>query len=1112
MNPKSFRAVRAFALCFAALTLASLPSQAQSAPQQRSLAVTRITQAIDESRLVTLKGNVHPLAQARFDRGAAPASMPTGRIMLLLQGTQQQQTALKQYLDSLQNPGSPSYHKWLTPEQYGALYGPTEQDVQTVSAWLQSQGFEVSKVAKARNMIEFSGSVAQVQQAFHTEIHSFVINGRQHYANISDPQIPAALAPVVAGVASLNDFRTRPGARLNGPAHFDPTSKTIKPDLTLQDPKGNNYLYVDPADAATIYDTPNTNLNRNYKSGTTYDGTGITIGIAGDSNLTTADVANYRTLFLNGQNPSALHVIIDGNDPGINGDEIEALLDTEVAGALAPGANINFYTSADTDLQSGLFLAIFRALDDNTVSILNLSFGACEANEGAAGNQQILAAWQQAAAQGISVTTSTGDSGSAACDNPNTEQAATGGLAVSGIASTPYNIAVGGTDYDVLASNGTTSFNQYVDSTNGSGIAPYYGTALGYIPEVPWNDSASSNAALSANTPFKDSNGNTNIVAAGGGASSMAVCGFALDVQTDKCPGNLLPYPKPAFQSSLTPNDKARDLPDVSLLASDGAYGATWVVCLGPTVSGTTGTDCQPTTPGTLTGATFSGVGGTSAAAPAFAGMLALVAQSQAAQGKNPRLGQADTVLYALAKSNPAVFHDVTTGNNSVYCSGGTTAGCGANSFMTGYNAGTGYDLASGLGSVDATQMVNNWSSVSFAATTTSLTVNGSTAAVNVQHGTPLTFAATVAPGSATGTVTLLTNSTLPNNSFQFQLPLTNGSASGSYNGLPGGTYNVYGYYGGDSTNAASSSNLIPVTISPEGSKTLLLANLYDATTGQSLGTNVTSAPYGSYVTVNAHPYGVASTTDAAGNIIPDGIATGTVAFFNGTTSITQQPLQVNSQGVASYNSNTLAPGSYNFTGNYSGDLSMTPSTSNAAPVTIVQGTTQTTVAASAAAVTSATSVTLMATIATDSLGDAPTGTVTFFSGTTAIGSAVAVKGGVDPKTGLVNATATLAVTGAQLKNPSSAALNEHSMPWGFAGGGAAMAFALFFAIPARRRSWRALLGLMLFAALVSTGIGCGSSSGIVSSKSSGITAKYSGDTNYTASTTTAAVNVIVTQ
>jgi subtilase family serine protease len=488
----------------------------------------RVVSPVEDSHLAILKGNVHPLARAEFDHGPASASTATGRLMLVLKRSSEQDRALKQYLGDLQNPASPSFHKWLTPEQYGASFGISDDDLASVTAWLRAKGFAVEKVPQARNLVEFSGTFAQIQNTLHTSIHAFSVNGERHFANATEPQIPAALAPVVAAVGPLNDFRPKPMLVRGPDGKFDSSTGRIIPDLTLTG-NSRSYLFVDPADAAIIYDTPNKALNPGY-SGTTYDGTGVSIGIAGVSDLTSADVANYRKAFL-GESSGPLNlptVIVDGNDPGLNGAATEALLDTEVAGGIAPKATLYFYTSADTDLTSGLLNALYRALDDNVVSIFTMSFSNCEASLGTSGNQIILEASEQAAAQGITLTVSAGDSGPAGCDDFNTQTQATHGFGVNGFASTPYAIAVGGTDFDVLS----TSFATYVNSTT-SGTAPYYATALKYIPENPWNQSTTVNTTYSNDVPLKDSQGNGNIVAGSGGVSSV--------------------YSKPAFQSSLTP-------------------------------------------------------------------------------------------------------------------------------------------------------------------------------------------------------------------------------------------------------------------------------------------------------------------------------------------------------------------------------------------------------------------------------------------------------------------------------------------------------------------------------------------------------------------------------
>jgi subtilase family serine protease len=947
----------------------SAPLAAQSASS--SSAVSRITEPIDESRLTVLSGNVHPLASVAHDQGAASQSTATGRVQLVLSRSKAQQQALVQYLSDVQNPHSSSYHKWLTPTQFAASYGVTDSDLQTVEQWLQGHGFKIEQVSKARNILQFSGNFGQIQSAFHTAIHTYLVNSVQHYANVSDPQIPAALKSVIAGVGPLHDFRPASQAKSGGRGRYDTSSNSIKPELTLFSSSGTPYLYVDPADAATIYDSPNATLNRNYTGTTTYDGTGVNIGIAGDSNITMQDVTNYRVAFLNETSSTANTptVVIDGQDPGITNDEAEALLDTEISGGIAPKASVYLYTAADTDLQTGLFLAIDRALDDNTVSILNISFGECEAGLGASDNEYMLEIMTQAAAQGISVTVSTGDSGSAGCDS-DSGQTASNGLAVNGIASTPYNIAVGGTDYDVLG----TSFSTYVTDTS-SGTAPYYGTALSYIPEEPWNNSTYPNTDIASNSAYTSSSGDTDIEGGGGGASSCVTTTTNSSGSTVCASG----YSKPAFQSSLTPADGVRDLPDVSFLAANAFYGAVWVVCADSTANGEAYknyTDCE-TTDGAFTSSTsFSGYGGTSAAAPTMAGILALVEQKTGS-----RLGQADYVLYQLANSKySTVFHDVTEGDNSVVCTSGT-ANCNSNGFLTGYDAGTGYDQASGLGSIDVTQLLNNWDTAGLTNTATTFNINGSTAQVNVTHGTSLTFNVGVTPTTATGVVGIVdtadeTSGGTQNNA-QTNIALSGGSGSTSYNGLPGGSYNVSAYYGGDSSDAASTSSSIPVTISSEASTTALTLSVYSAAGSNPAITTLSSVPYGSYYYADVQIYG---TKEGSSNT--QGLATGSVGFTDNGSTI-QSGVSINSANQAFYDTPTttypavFSVGSHSLAATYAGDASYQSSSSTAIAFTVVKDGTTVTVSPASKSINSQASDQVTVLVNTTSVGAYPTGTIT---------------------------------------------------------------------------------------------------------------------------------------
>jgi trimeric autotransporter adhesin len=870
-------------------------------PRSRAQSVPRIKSGIVENSRVSLRGNTLPVARVGRDLGPADATMPADRLLLVLQRSPAQETALRSYLDSVQDPGSPDFRKFLTPEQFGSRFGIADGDLDKVTGWLRGHGFQVAGTNRGRTVVEFSGTIGQLEEAFQVPIHAYYFHGAPHLANAADPSIPSALSPVVAGIASLNDVKPRPMS-IRGPRGiWSESAQRIVPDLTVA-VSNQNYLFVTPGDAATIYDAPNA-LNTNLaKNQTQYDGTGVTIGVVGNVHADETGVINYRSLF--GLPSGHWTLVVDGDEGTFDqsADQTEAMLDSEVSGGLAPGANVIFYAAGDTLFQSGVMLAIYRAIDDNNVSILSVSYGACEANLGAAGNLQILQAWEQAAAQGIAVTVSSGDAGSAGCDDFNTEQAAQNGLAVSGFASTPYNIAVGGTDFDALKS----SFSNYVSSTNTAN----YTSALKYIPETPWNDSTATNGTLASNTPLKNSKGQTNIVAGSGGASSLG----GVDGT-----GNSIPYPKPQWQQNFSASDQdsVRDLPDVSLLAGNGLYGAIWGVC--------EPTDCAGGSQWTITG-----VGGTSASAPSLAGILALVNQKV---GASTRLGQPNWVLYQLAQSAPSAFHQVTGGNNSVYCQPGSP-NCNANGFLSGYNAGASYNFATGLGSVDASSLVNNWSSITLTPTTTTLSLNQT----SFVHGTPVNITATVSPSSSTGSVAIINSG----GSQQYgastntgtTVPLNGGTASGTFAEFPGGKYNVYANYGGDGSRGGSTSQPIAVNVTPENSVVHLFVDAIDSQ-GHATDASGKTLPLGTFISMNAQPVGISQSS----NPKPITNATGTVGIydsFDGGQPTGNGQTVLDSTGTAEWNSQGFQAGTHAITAYYNGDLSYNSSTSPSVDFTIL--------------------------------------------------------------------------------------------------------------------------------------------------------------------------------
>ena len=900
-----------FALTVMAIVLATsslgVGQNLASTSETRPVA-NRLTQPINEKSLVSLRGTVHPLARAANDSGAAPDGMRLDRIQITLKHSDAQESALKQLISDLHKPGSASYHHWLTPDQFGQQFGPSDADLATLETWLQSHGFGSIKVNPGRQTLEVAGSVAQFREAFHTQIRKYTVKGETHFANATDPQIPAALAPVFGGFASLNNFHLNSHSKVTGKAAYDVKSGSAKPDWTVSSTYGTSFV-MSPGDFAVQYD-----LNPLYTAGT--DGTGQTIAIVNESNIDLSLVNSFRTLFGLSANPP--QVIIDGNDPGIDGMNNpdgpnyasgEAYLDVEWAGAVAPKATVDLVIAADTTLSSGLLLAAGHAIYGNIAPIISLSFGACEAEIGSE-NEYFSSLWEQAAAQGITVAVSTGDSGSANCDDPDTQDYAVNGAAISGFASTPYNVAVGGTDfyYSAYKQGETAILAQLGTYWNTTATNSAAGVSIkGVIPEQAWNNSQYGSNILVSTT------GETTIASGGGGPSTLGLVTG--------------PYLKPSWQTGNgVPADGARDIPDVSLFAASGANASYYPVC------GSDG-DCQPVSAGGSV--QIEAVGGTSASTPAFAAMMALINQ------KYGRQGQADFILYPLATQYPAVFHDVVQGTNSVPCAQATT-GCinVANPVIDidnthegeigkgttpEYNATAGYDLATGLGSIDASQLVANWPNVTFAGTTTTLTPSSTT----ITHGQTITFSGAVTGGSTpTGSVALMADSTEPLQAGQTLFELSNGSFSGTYNALPGGTYNIWGQYSGDGVNAASKSSLTQITVAPEASK-VQFAVANNISEGQSALTPGEQVQYGTQLVLTALPEPTSGATTY-------GIPTGTITFTDSSSNLTT--VQVNANGEAAYNA-PLGVGAHSLAATYSGDDSYSKSSSTAVAVTVIKDT-----------------------------------------------------------------------------------------------------------------------------------------------------------------------------
>jgi hypothetical protein len=806
------------------------------------------------------------LAQPRYDRGVVPDTLPASRILLLLNRPAEREAGLQKFLADVHRRGAPTYHQWLTPEGYGRRFGPADADVQAAQGWLRAHGFDVTRTAKGGHFIEFSGTAGQLRTAFHTEIHQYEVDGESHYANSTEVSIPAALVPLVRGISPLNNFHAKPYLNIAGPAHYSRTTDRATPLWTIPNPLGtkNPYFYpVAPGDFATQYD-----LAPLYQAGV--NGSGQTIGIINESNIDLSLIAAYQTLFGLPSNPT--QVVVDGEDPGrLNGVDVEAYLDVELSGAVAPQATVNLYIANGSNFQDPLVLAAIRAVEDNQASVLSVSFGQCETFLGNAGNQFWSQLWEQAAAQGQTVLVASGDSGVACNLGPYP--------AVSGVASTPWNVAVGGTDfyYSDYATGGAsadTLWRPTNDSSLGSLIAP--------LPEQGWSDSFGLNVFS-----------NHLLGAGGGGPSNCAT------QNSSACSAG---YPKPNWQVGPgTQTDTVRDLPDVSLFAANGSNLSTYPICALPG-------DCAPGTDN-ATGVFL--VGGTSSSAPAMAGIMALIDQ------KYGRQGQANYTLYALAQQKPAAFHDITLGNNRSICT------CNL------YSAASGYDLATGLGSVDANVLVNDWNAVTYVTTTTSLTLSST----KITHGSPITVTASVVPasgsGKPSGAVSILTTAPLPASQGQAVLNLTGGTASGSIDFFPGGYYNVLATYSGDSSFGRSTSTPVALTVTPENSNiNFQVLNGYFP--NPAVIANGGTVQYGTPLTLDIQPSGVSAPSGKA-----NGNATGSAAFKVDSTAAS---VALTGVGVASWTPPALSIGNHTASVTYSGDASFNASSANPITFSVTPG------------------------------------------------------------------------------------------------------------------------------------------------------------------------------
>ena len=997
---------RFFCLLLVVAACSALLGQATSSP------APLITASIDDSQRTTLAGNVHPAATEANDRGAVDPSLPMTDLILVLRRSPQQQAAFDAFVASQYDPTSPQFHQWLAPAQVGQRFGPAQADIATISGWLSSHGLRVESISKDQMTIRFGGTAAQVNAAFHTSIHRLAVNGVPHIANMTNPSIPVALAPAVVGVKSLHDFFARPAHHLGSKAVFNPhTGHWMHQDATLVSAaqpavqpapqfgitvgSGTSSYQIEdvaPDDFATIYNL--LPLWNNH-----IDGTGQTIAIAGTSDINPADVASFRSVFGLPAGTPPKTIVANGVDPGActgtSGnctidDQVENSLDVEWSGAIAKGANIVLVVAGQqSQTTDTLFTSIQYIVDNLTAPVMNVSYGACEFELGTSGNAALNSEWETAATEGISVFVAAGDSGSASCDQglaTTLPYGALFGTTVSGFASTPYNTAVGGTDL-----NWGTTASPYWSTSNNSTTGA---SALNYMPEVPWNDTCTNPVILSdlqsyatqlqkagntvtsptdaesacnfVNQWYKTIQNLTNqqvnlsfLVDTVGGSGGASGCTTSNGQSTTTCAGG---YAKPAWQAGVTgiPSDGKRDLPDVSFFASNGFLGSAYLICVsanGTCVSSTS----QSTEP------VGEEVGGTSVASPAMAGVMALINQKAGApQGlanaELYRLGAKQTYsacrTEGLTTSTSCYFNDIDTGTNAMPCDAGSqdcTVSTSGDTYgvLSGYSATTGFDNATGLGSLNIANVVNAWTSPLGAGTAT-LTLTPSATSIQLGQALTLQVAVTATGTAPTGTVSL----TGPGMTAQAE-PLASGGYSFSIAAgtLPAGANTLTVSYSGDSNYA-----LATQTVSINVTK---------------ITPTLTLAPSSTTITGNQQFTITGSVSSATSGSIP--APTGTITFSGGGLAF--QLCSLASGSCMPTYTGTLTNGTDTITASYSGD-----SNYNAATASVQITATVLTPAVAVKVLTSALTTTTAAQVQTTVTGSGatPTGTVTLSNGSVA--------------------------------------------------------------------------------------------------------------------------------
>jgi subtilase family serine protease len=1050
IRPVLFAAM--FAVIFALLSPAMFATVITNAHP-----TARVTAKIDNAKRTILPGHVSGAVRVSTDLGRQHPATPAPGMIMVLKSSEQQKHDLRKVIDEQQDKRTANFHKWMTPEEFGARFGVHDDDIAAVKGWLTSQGFSVDEVSKSKRVIRFSGNIGQVEKAFQTEMHLYNHEGQMHVAASRDISVPQALNKVIAGVTLHNFYRQSSFER-------DPRIKNSKRKVKISNytsTSSTSTHYIGPADFATIYNTAPLLANG-------INGTGQSIAVVGRSDILMSDVHTYRQIFnLPVNDPTFINA---GQDNGVEGgDDGESDLDVEISGGMAPNAKVYFVVGTPTFLVDGITNSVQYIVENNLADIMSISYGSCESVEGTGGNAYNNQAFEQAAAQGISVFIASGDNGPAGCDNQN-NSTETLGYAAGSETSTPYSVAVGGTQ---MYQDTGAGIPTYWNSTNNP---TYLNSALKYIPEYPWNEGKG--ADFTASTSL------SGLWSSSGGVSAY--------------------YTKPSWQTG--PGVPTVD-PDITL------HGGNWVTAVNLTNAGGSGYTTAPSvtfagggctrTPtgsttisgGAVTGVNFtirgfgctsaptvtfgaapgggttatgtttigpmwntpflvtgvphryspdlalnaaSGhdpmlfcsegicnegslglVGGTSVAAPAMAGVQALINQLNGGRQGMPAyiyytLAAAQSQTNCNSANNPVnssncAFQDVTVGDTLI-C-GLSTCTASTPAAKMGFVAGPGYDLTTGLGSPNAYNLATQWGTVAFNSTTTTLNLSQT----SFTHGTPITLSGTVSgSGTPTGDVAFIVSQgeigvPVDLNTGAFAgagafTTLSGGNYSDSLSNLPAGTYNIQARYAGDATFGSSTSAPVQVTVTGGESVNVAIEPEAITQTTTCLLSDANTFNYGDLVWIPV------TVTGTSGQGIPTGSVTISVDG-NAYATETLDPQGTGYLAAGNISSSsclyeymfaqspTIPGGVHSITATYSGDSTFAAgSSATPASITVNPLTVTPTLVVGATNITSGFPTPLTANFTASAvsassgkLSSAPTGTVTFFNGATNLGTATIV-------------------------------------------------------------------------------------------------------------------------